>query len=129
MKINKRRKKKRQFWVPHICLQKDNFGIFNNFYYDLSLGENIITHIFKYVQENLVISWLWFKRKFWRKALNFKRVSLLALRFLASRESQQSVSFSFRIGRQSVSRIVAEKCKAIDLLFKGIYLKSPQALD
>ena len=129
MKINKKRKRKRQFWVPYICLQKDNFGIFNTFYYDRSLGENIITHIFKYVQENLVTSCLWFKRKFWRKTLNFKRVSLLALRFLASRESQQSVSFSFRIGRQSLSRTVAEKCKAIYLLFKGIYLKSPQTID
>ena len=33
------------------------------------------------------------------------------LRFLASGENQQSLPFSFCIGRQSVSRTVAETCE------------------
>ena len=44
--------------------------------------------------------------------------------FLPSGEKQQSLSFSFRIGKQSVSRIRAKACEAIYLLLKDIYLKS-----
>ena len=37
----------------------------------------------------------------------------ITLRFLASGDSQISLSFMFRVGRKSVSRIVSETCKAI----------------
>ena len=61
-----------------------------------------------------------------RKSISAEERLVLTLRFLASGENQQSPSFSFRIGRQSVSWIVAETCKAIYLSLKDIYLKSPE---
>ena len=49
-----------------------------------------------------------------RKSISAEERLVLTLRFLASGENQQSLSFSFRIGRQSVSWIVAETCKATE---------------
>ena len=52
---------------------------------------------------------------------------LVQERISNSRENyQQSLSCSFRIGRQSVGPIVVETCKAIYLSLKDIYLKSPE---
>ena len=51
----------------------------------------------------------------------------MTLRFLASGESQQSLAFSFRIGRQTVSRIVAETCEAIYMSLKDRYLSAPKS--
>ena len=48
------------------------------------------------------------------------------LRFLASGESQQSLSFSYRIGKSTVSQIVRERCDAIDdVLSPPTYLQPP----
>ena len=49
----------------------------------------------------------------------------VTLRFLASGETQQSLSWSFRIGRATVSHIVRETCQAIWNVLSPVYLKSP----
>ena len=48
----------------------------------------------------------------------------LTLRILASGESQQSLCYSFRLGKSTVSKIVAETCSAIYSCLKDTYLKS-----
>ena len=53
----------------------------------------------------------------------------LTLRFLATGESQQSLSFAFRIGKTTVSRIIQETCDAIYTSLAPIYLKPPQSKD
>ena len=50
----------------------------------------------------------------------------VTLRFLASGETQQSLSWSFRIGRATVSHIVRETCQAIWNVLSPVYLKSPK---
>ena len=49
----------------------------------------------------------------------------LTLRFLASGKSQQTLSYSYRIGRTTVSKIVSESCEAISDPLKDLYLKPP----
>ena len=49
----------------------------------------------------------------------------ITLRYLASSESQQSLSWSFRLGRTTVSKIVREICEAIWKVLSSIYLCSP----
>ena len=49
----------------------------------------------------------------------------VTLRYLASGESQQSLSWSFRLGRTTVSKIVREACEAIWKALSPIYLRSP----
>lgn len=49
----------------------------------------------------------------------------LTLRFLASGNSQQTMSFSYRIGRTTVSRIIKETCLAIWQVLKDKYMRAP----
>ena len=49
----------------------------------------------------------------------------VTLRYLASSESQQSLSWSFRLSRTTVSKIVKETCKAVWKVLSPIYLRSP----
>ena len=42
----------------------------------------------------------------------------VTLRFLASGESQQSLSFAYRIGKSTLSRILRETCDAIFSVLK-----------
>ena len=51
----------------------------------------------------------------------------LTLRFLATGESQQSLSFSYRIGKATVSKIVSETSLAIYNALKQPYLKPPSS--
>ena len=51
----------------------------------------------------------------------------LTIRFLASVDSQQSLSFAFRIGRSTVSGIIRETCEAINNILAPKYLKPPSS--
>ena len=53
----------------------------------------------------------------------------LALRFLATRNSQISLSFNFRMGRATVSRVLHETCHAIWNALVDDYLKFPQSVE
>ena len=50
---------------------------------------------------------------------------VLTLRYLATGDSQQSLSFAFRIGRSTVCHIISETCEGIWKALHTIYLKSP----
>ena len=50
---------------------------------------------------------------------------MVKLRYLATGDSQQSQSFSFRIGRSTISNVLRETCEGIWLALKGQYLKTP----
>ena len=60
-----------------------------------------------------------------RKSISPGERLTLTLRYLASGESQQSLSFSFRIGRTTVSTIVNETCEAIWKVLSQQYVTPP----
>lgn len=64
-----------------------------------------------------------------RKAITPEERLALTLRFLATGDSQQSLSFSFRIGKATLSRIIAETCDAIYEVLKDAYLSVPKTKD
>ena len=53
----------------------------------------------------------------------------ITFRYLTSGETQQSLSYSYCIGRSTLSTIIVEICKAIYTAPKDRYLKSPSTDD
>ena len=60
-----------------------------------------------------------------RKAITAEERLVRTLRFLAMGDSQQSLSFSFRMGKTTVSNIVTETSNAIYQVLKEKYLSAP----
>ena len=60
-----------------------------------------------------------------REPINLSQRLALTLRYLATGESQQSLSFSYRIGKATISKIVSETSIAIYKALKEPYLKPP----
>ena len=52
---------------------------------------------------------------------------LLLLYYTKTGDSHQSLSFSFRIGKATISKIISETCDAIHTVLKDTYLSSPQS--
>lgn len=61
-----------------------------------------------------------------RKAISAEERLALTLRLLSTGDSQQSLSFSFGIGKATVSRIVAETSDAIYKILKEKYMSAPR---
>ena len=60
-----------------------------------------------------------------RKAIPPAERLAITLRFLATGDSQQSLSFSFRVGKATVSKIIIETCDAIYKVLKDTYMSRP----
>ena len=61
-----------------------------------------------------------------RAAITAEERLAVILRFLANGDSQQSLSFSFRMGKATVSKIVAETSEAIYEVLKNDFLATPK---
>jgi hypothetical protein len=61
----------------------------------------------------------------YRKSIDPSERLALAIRYLATGETFQALSFQFRIGTTTISQIVMEVCVAIYRLFGNEYLKTP----
>ena len=64
-----------------------------------------------------------------REAIPAGKRLAVTLRFLASGESQQSLSFVYRIGKSPLSRILRETCTVIFSVLKDPYLKPSSSKD
>ena len=64
-----------------------------------------------------------------RKSISTSERLALTLRFLAIGDSQQTLTYSFRIGRAAVSKDVTDTCKAIYSALKEKYLSYPNCED
>ena len=62
-----------------------------------------------------------------REPISASQRLALTLRFLATGESQQSLSFSYRIGKATVGKIVSETSLVIYNSLKQPYLKPPSS--
>ena len=60
-----------------------------------------------------------------RKSIPAAERLALTLKYLATGDAQQSLSYSFRISKSSVSRIISETCEAIYASLAGKYLSPP----
>ena len=62
-----------------------------------------------------------------RKAIPPGERLALTIRYLASGDSQVSLSFAFRVGTTTASDIISETCKVITEILKVDYLKAPSS--
>ena len=60
-----------------------------------------------------------------RKSISPEQRLVITLRFLATGEAQQSLSFEYRVGKSTVCNMISETSKAIDECLKEEYLKAP----
>ena len=64
-----------------------------------------------------------------RKSIATNKRLAITLPFLASMESQQSLSYSYQVGRSTISNTVRETCKVIYDGLTPTYLKAPSLAD
>ena len=64
-----------------------------------------------------------------RKAIPSRERLAVTLHFLATGDSQQSISYSYRIGNSTVSSIISETCDAIFEALKDNYMSMPKSSD
>ena len=64
-----------------------------------------------------------------RKAISARERLAVTLRFLASVESQQSLSFAYLIGKSTLSHVIRETCDAIFEALAGEYLRPPSSTE
>lgn len=62
-----------------------------------------------------------------RKSISAVERLVVTLRFLASGDAQQSMSYSFRIGKTTLSHIISETCNAIYEHLRNDYLCAPKS--
>ena len=74
----------------------------------------------------MVQPWIEKKDTSFRQAITGDERLALTFRFLASGDSQQSLSFSYRIGKATVSKIVSETCEVIFDVLKKNYILTPR---
>ena len=115
---------------------RETFGCYHTLVQELSLGDR--EWCFKFIRmspeqfEHLLslVAPCIFKQKMkLREPIGPAERLCITLQYLASGNSQQTQSFHFRIGKATVSKIIAETCNAILLCLKEDYLKSPQTIE
>lgn len=131
-KQKRKTKKKRRFWVRDIFRQREVHGTFHTLFQEMlkdremffryhRMTPNRFEHLLSLVKDRLTKE----ETKL-RKPISARERLSVTLRYLATGESQQSLSFSYRLGRNTVSRIVYETSVAIFECLKETYLKAPE---
>ena len=132
---NRRKMRRKRFWVRKIYRERQTHGTFYTLFQTLLKDKEMFfryhrmtpsrfEHLFSLVKDRITK-----KDTRLRKAIPGRERLSLTLRFLATGESQQSLSFSYRIGRTTVSGIVSEVCHDIFESLKDDYLRAPETAE
>jgi len=127
----RRRKRKHKIWVRDVFKERNGRGTFNlvremaladeeMFFRYMRMSPSIFEKLLRLVGKRLT-----------KQTTNYRhpvppeqRLSV-TLRHLATGESHISLSLQYRIGRQTISKIIPETCEAIFEVLSPIYLKRP----
>ena len=126
-----RKPRKRRFWIRNIFLQRETRGTFRTLFQELLQDKELFFRYHRMTPSRFEHLLSLVEDKITKEKTNFRdpicaeeRLSI-TLRFLATGESQQSLSFSYRVGRNTVSKIVSETCEALFQSLKT-YLRAPK---
>ena len=127
--------KKKCRWARDIFKNRKCQGAFEALFHEMPNNEELIFRYFRMSPERfdhlitLVREQIEEKDTAFRKPFPAACGLAITLRYLASGETQQSLSYSYSIGRSTVSTVIVKTCKAIYTAFKDHYLKSPSIED
>ncbi len=127
--------RKKRFWVRDIFKDKTSSeynGLLQElrmndreFHYRyLRMSKERFDHLYSLLEPKIAK-----KDTRFRRCIPARQRLVIALRYLATGSSQQTLSYSFRIGRITVSNIIKEVCEAIYDVLSPIYLKPPTNFD
>ena len=132
VRLRKKRQKKR-FWIRSIFKSRKTNGEFCNLIQELRTNDR--QYFFRYFRMNperfdhlleLVRPRIEKQNTRFRKAISAEERLALTLRFLATGDAKQSISYSFRIGKSPASNIISETCQALYLALNDRYLHPPK---
>ncbi|XP_023213250.1 protein ALP1-like, partial [Centruroides sculpturatus] len=124
---------KRRFWVRKIFRYRSKLGVSNTLVPELRLNDpeyfmqflrmpiETFAKLLRLIEPDITK-----QNTRWRDAISAHDRLCLTLRFLATGETFRSLSYSFRVGRTTVTKIVRETSFAIWNRLKGTYMKVPQ---
>ncbi|XP_003389732.2 PREDICTED: putative nuclease HARBI1 [Amphimedon queenslandica] len=137
--IYRQRKRQRKFWVRHIYQNRLKQGDYHNLIAEMRLMDDEEAHV-RYLRVTketfdvlcrLVAPYLQKRRSYTNKRPHISPGEQLAmtLRFLASGDSQTSISYSFRVGKASVCHIIYKTCCVLWKVLHKKYLPFPSTED
>ena len=126
----------RKMWARQWLLQREQRGAFHTLFQELAVEDTLGFSEYMRMPYSKFVALAELIGPYIKKKDTVMRMSIppserlaLAIRFLATGESFQSLSFQFRIGKATVSGIVTEVCEAIfDVLGKD-FLQTPNQAD
>ena len=138
--MNQRRKKQlykkkqlRRFWRRGIfrerILYSEYFHLYQRlrdtdreFHYQyIRMSKERFDHLLSLIREDIMK-----KDTPMRKAISAEERLVITLRYLSAGHSHRSLSFSFRVGRTTVSSIITEVCQAIYRVLQPVYRRCLQ---
>ena len=121
-------KKKKYCWVRGIFKNRERQGAFETLFHEMRNDRELFFRYFRISPEKFDHLLTVVRNQIEKKDTTFRKSFPAAgrlattLRYLASDETQQSFSYSYRIRRSTVSTVIAQTCKAA---LRDRYLKSP----
>lgn len=134
LKKKKQRDNKRRWWVRPINANRKNQGHYHNLVAEMRLSDTESFFRFtrmtcEHFDELVGLLFEKLRKKSIRPALEPAQRLMITLRYLATGETHQSLAFSFRVGRSTVSSVVKETCSILWEMLQPIYLKPPDKED
>ncbi|XP_067123235.1 uncharacterized protein [Centruroides vittatus] len=127
-----KKRQKRRWWVRKLFRERDLHGFNNTLIPELQFNDReyyiqflrMSPELFEYLLSKIERN-ITKKNTRWREAISARDRLAVTLRFLATGETFRSLSFSFRIGRSTIAKIIEETTKVIWNNLKNDYMKMP----
>ncbi|XP_014242917.1 protein ALP1-like [Cimex lectularius] len=122
---------RRRFWVHPINQRREELGEYHRLCRELHSHEDRFFSYFRMSRQSFEELHEVLRPRIerittnWRRPIETRERLAVTLRYLATGDSHQTIAFSFRLGRSTVSKIVREVCREIWNALQPIYLPAP----
>ncbi|XP_057307667.1 uncharacterized protein LOC130645634 [Hydractinia symbiolongicarpus] len=122
------------FWVREIFLRRKELGEYHRLFQELKVSDR--EYFFRYLRMSpdrfehllsLVGPVIQRQDTHMRESISAEQRLVITIRYLSSGDAQQSLCYSFRISKSTISSIISETCIAIYEQLKIKYLNAPNA--